>query len=80
MWIEVCQIHGQDSRSSHCSKKRKTSFRMHVVQGAPYEDPSNNQTGLLWPEIWSDMSKAAQKKEKQEWAMEKPKLDNARKN
>ena len=33
----------------------------------------------LWPELWSDMSKAAQKKEQQEWAMEIPKLDNARK-
>ena len=33
----------------------------------------------LWPEIWSGMSNAAQKNEKEEWAMEKPKLDNARK-
>ena len=32
----------------------------------------------LWPEMWSSVSKAAQKKEKQEWAMEKPKLDKAR--
>ena len=33
----------------------------------------------LWAEIWIGMSKAAQKKEKQEWAIEKPELDNARK-
>ena len=33
----------------------------------------------LWPEVWSKMGKAAQKKEKQEWANEKPKFDNARK-
>ena len=32
----------------------------------------------LWPEIWKDMSDAAQRKEKQKWAIEKPKLDNAR--
>ena len=32
----------------------------------------------LWPEIWSKMRKAAEKKEKQEWANEKSKLDNAR--
>ena len=32
----------------------------------------------LWLEIWSVMSKAAQKKEKREWATEKPELDNAR--
>ena len=29
--------------------------------------------------IWSEMSKAAQRKEKQHWAIEKPQLDNARK-
>ena len=28
--------------------------------------------------MWSGMSNAAQKKEKEEWAMEKPKVDNAR--
>ena len=33
----------------------------------------------LWPEIWSGMSKAAQRKEKQQRAIEKPKLDSARK-
>ena len=32
----------------------------------------------LWPEVWSKMRKAAQKKEKQEWAHEKPNVDNAR--
>ena len=32
----------------------------------------------LWLEAWSSMSKAAHKKEKQEWAIEKTKLDNAR--
>ena len=33
----------------------------------------------LSPEIWSGTSKAAQRKEKQQWAIEKPKLDTARK-
>ena len=33
----------------------------------------------LWPEIWKDMSEASKRKEKQKWAVEKPKLDNARK-
>ena len=31
-----------------------------------------------WPEIWKKMSEAAQRKEKQKWAIEKPKLDNAK--
>ena len=32
----------------------------------------------VWPEVWTKIGKAAQKREKQEWANEKPKLDNAR--
>ena len=32
----------------------------------------------LWPEIWKNMSDAAQRREKQKWAIEKPRLDNAR--
>ena len=31
----------------------------------------------VWPEVWTKIGKAAQKREKQEWAIEKPKLDNA---
>ena len=32
----------------------------------------------LWPELWRGMSKNAELREKHEWAIEKPKLDNAR--
>ena len=32
----------------------------------------------LWPEVWTKTGKSAQKREKQEWANEKPKLENAR--
>ena len=33
----------------------------------------------LWREKWKDMSEAAQRTEKQKWAIKKPKLENARK-
>ena len=33
----------------------------------------------LWPEIWKDMSDASKRKEKQKWAIEKPRLHKARK-
>ena len=33
----------------------------------------------VWPEVWTKIGKAAQNREKQERAKEKPKLDNARK-
>ena len=32
----------------------------------------------VWPDMWTHMSDAAKKKAKQKWAIEKPKLDNAR--
>ena len=32
----------------------------------------------MWPEMWKHMSDASKRKEKQTWAIEKPKLDNAR--
>ena len=32
----------------------------------------------LWPEIWKNMSDAAQRREKQKWVIEKPRLDSAR--
>ena len=32
----------------------------------------------VWPDMWKIMSDAAKKKAKQRWAIEKPKLDNAR--
>ena len=32
----------------------------------------------LRPEIWKDMSEAWKRREKQKWAIEKPRLDNAR--
>ena len=60
--------------------ERETSSWIFVVRGgASLKDPSNCRPDHLWPEIWIDVSKAAQKKEKQEWAIVKSKLDNARK-
>ena len=32
----------------------------------------------VWPDVWKCMSDASKRKEKQKWAIEKPKLDNAR--
>ena len=31
-----------------------------------------------WPDVWTKICKAAQNRDEQEWAKEKPKLDNAR--
>ena len=39
---------------------------------------STTRPDHLWLYLWTKFGKAAQKREKQEWANEKPKLDNAR--
>ena len=52
--------------------KMQSRRRLTTNQGTTRPD-------YLWPEIWTGMPKAAKKKEKQEWAMVKPNLDNARK-
>ena len=58
----------------------KTSSRIFVIQGKGLTKiQATTRPDYVWPEIWSGMSKAAEKKEKQEWTIEKPKLDNARK-
>ena len=36
------------------------------------------ETDKVWPEVWTKIGKSAQEREKQEWANEKPKLNNAR--
>ena len=40
---------------------------------------TTSRPDTVWPEIWKDMSDASKRKEKQKWAIEKPKLDNAKK-
>ena len=42
------------------------------------DEETNDIPDYSWPEIWKDMSEAAQRKENQKWAIEQPKLDNAR--
>ena len=38
---------------------------------------ANTRLETVWLEVWTKIGKAAQKREKQELANEKPKLDNA---
>ena len=74
---ETCQIRGQDSHDSPYWKKKPPDG--HAWSG---ERLTKKQTtswpDYLWPEMWKDMSEAAQRKEKPNWAIEKPKFDNAR--
>ena len=78
MEIGLCQICGQDSTkfmllnekfSSGSMWSRKRLTQIQAVARHYY----------LWLEMWIGMSKPAHKQEKPEWAVENPKLDNARK-
>ena len=40
--------------------------------------PSTSRPDNVWPDMRKHMSDASKRKEKQKWAIEKPKLDNAR--
>ena len=79
MWprIEVYQILGKDSQSSLFLKEKPpegftwSGWRLTKNQ-------ATTRLENLWPEVWTNIRKAAQRKEKQEGANEKPKLDNAR--
>ena len=77
MAIETYRNHGSVSRSLPFLKEKPPNGYMlsgrRLAQIQATTRPDN-----LWPEIWIGMSKAAEKKEKQEWAIEKPKLGNAR--
>ena len=48
---------------------------IYVVRGET--DKSSNDYQTRWPEVWTKIGKAAQKREKQEWKNDKPELDNA---
>ena len=39
---------------------------------------TTSRPDTLWPEMWKHMSDASKRKEKQKWAIERPKLENAR--
>ena len=40
--------------------------------------PTTSRPDTVLPDMWKHMSDASKRKEKQKWAIEKPKLDNAR--
>ena len=61
------------NRSLSHSWKRFTTFTL--LKENLRKDTCGPQ---LWPEVWTKIGKAAQKRQKQEWRNEKPQLDNAR--
>ena len=77
MEIETCQMHGQVSQDLFLLNARP--FDGYTWSGERLtRKQTTSRPDRLWPEIWKDVSEASKRKEKQKWAIEKPKLDNAR--
>ena len=76
MVTAIYRTHGRVSRSSqYCMKNLQTGI--HCPRGGWQQNQATSRPDCLWPEDSSSMSNAAQLEEKQHWAVERPKLDNA---
>ena len=51
---------------------------MYMVWEETKKETNHLKTRQWWPDMWKFLSDAANKKARQRWAIEKPKLDNAR--
>ena len=77
MEIENCQIRGQASHEfTVLNEKAPDGFSWSRKRLTRKRTTSRPDTS--WREIWTDMSDASKRKEKQKWAIEKPRLNNAR--
>ena len=56
----------------HCIGWKKPWSRRRLTRKQTTSTPDT-----LWPKVWKDISEASKRKEKQKWAIEKPRLHNA---
>ena len=67
-----------DSIHKICSTKGKATGRINMVWERLTRKQKTSRPDNVWPEMWTQKSDAAKKKAKKRWAIEEPKLDNAR--
>ena len=58
--------------------EREPPKRIYVVLEETDKNQATTRPENVWPVAWTKIGEAAQKTDKQEWANEKPKFDNAR--
>ena len=74
---EICLMIGQGSLSLLYQVK---NLQMDMWSGSRLTKRQvTSRPDHLWPELWTKLAATAKVREKQKWAFEKPKLDNARK-
>ena len=49
-----------------------------MIREETHKEQKNSRHDTEWPDVWKHVSDAAKSKAKKKWAIEKPKLDNAR--
>ena len=77
MALETCLILGQVSLSLLYWKKNLQKGQTRSGERLTKRQ-ATSRPDQLWPELWRGMSKNTKLREKHKWAIEKPKLDNAR--
>ena len=70
-------MHGQDSQDFVLLQERPPDGYTRSGRRLTRKQTTSRPDDV-WPDMWNFMSDAAKKKAKQRWAIEKPKLDNAR--
>ena len=77
-WRKKRIVRFMDRIHNICSTKGKDTRGIYMVGRRLTRKQDTSRPDDVWPDMWKFMSCAAKKKAKQRWAIEKPKLDNAR--
>ena len=77
-WMEKRSVRCMDRIHKICSIEWEATERIYMVRVRLTRKQKTSRPDEVWPDMWKFMSDAAKKKAKQRWAIEKPKLDNAR--
>ena len=70
-------MHGQVSQNS-LYRMKKRWMDTHCLVRRLTRKHTTSRPDNVWPDMLKHMSDASKRKEKQKWAIEKPKLENAR--
>ena len=76
-YIDVTRTNEQASQDLFYSTKGHLTEK-HGLGRLTRKQTTTSRPDNVWPDMWKHMSDAAKSKAKQKWAIEKPKLDNAR--
>ena len=77
MEIENCQMHGEVSQDTLFSLKKPPDGCTWSGRRLTRKQ-TTSRPDTVWPEMWKHMSDSSKRKEKQTWAIEKQKLENAK--